>query len=116
MLSSAIASGASSAGMNVEIIGILPTPSLAYLTKKYNCLGVMISASHNPAIYNGLKVLENGKKISDFNEVQLEKLMEEGYNYTTYSQIGKIDYRPDLKQDYVNYVVNEYKKYGFYKR
>ncbi len=115
MLSSAIASGASSAGMDVEIIGILPTPSLAYLTKKYNCLGVMISASHNPAIYNGLKVLENGKKISDFNEVQLEKLMEEGYNYTTYSQIGKIDYRPDLKRDYVNYVVNEYKNTDFVK-
>ncbi len=115
MLASALASGASASGLDSEIIGILPTPALAYLTKVNNCLGVMISASHNPAIYNGLKVLEKGKKISDFNEVQLEKLMEEGYNYTTYSQVGKVYYKPELKNTYIDYIVDEYKDVKFIK-
>ena len=115
MLASALASGASASGLDSEIIGILPTPALAYLTKVNNCLGVMISASHNPAIYNGLKVLEKGKKISDFNEVQLEKLMEEGYNFTTYSQVGKVYYKPELKNTYIDYIVDEYKDVKFIK-
>jgi len=115
MLASALASGAAASGLDSEIVGILPTPALAYLTKVNNCLGVMISASHNPAIYNGLKVLEKGKKISDFNEVQLEKLMEEGYNYTTYSNVGKVYYKSELKNVYIDYIVDEYKDIEFIK-
>ena len=58
-LESAFLSGALSAGADAHVAGVLPTPAVSLLTPRYGCgYGVMISASHNPPAYNGLKVFD----------------------------------------------------------
>ena len=76
MLSSAITAGALSMGINVHFVGVIPTPALIYYSyvKKYT--GVMITASHNPYTDNGIKVLKNGFKLSEEDEVKIEKLID----------------------------------------
>ncbi len=59
----AIRSGADSAGANVIDLGVVPTPTLALATKKHGYRGIMLTASHNPPEYNGLKLIEGGKEI-----------------------------------------------------
>ena len=56
MLANALMAGICSVGANAIYAGVIPTPAIAYLTRKYNCdAGVVVSASHNPAEYNGIK-------------------------------------------------------------
>lgn len=110
LLESAMAAGAASAGMNVEFAGVIPTPALAYITKKEQTLGAVISASHNPAVYNGIKVLAKGMKISDEDEVEIENLIiDTPYHYTVYSEVGKTRQVDHYKDEYVDYVVSLYK-------
>jgi phosphoglucosamine mutase len=110
LLESAMAAGAASAGMNVEFAGVIPTPALAYITKKEQTLGAVISASHNPAVYNGIKVLAKGMKISDEDEVEIENLIiDTPYHYTVYSGVGKTRQVDHYKDEYVDYVVSLYK-------
>ncbi|MEW6035599.1 MAG: hypothetical protein AB1529_03230 [Candidatus Micrarchaeota archaeon] len=59
----AVCRGAHSAGADVVDLGIVPTPTAALATKKHSCRGIMITASHNPPEYNGLKLIEGGKEI-----------------------------------------------------
>ncbi|MFO7882148.1 MAG: phosphoglucosamine mutase [Kosmotogaceae bacterium] len=109
LLESALSSGAASAGMDVDLVGVLSTPALAYLTKKYNYIGAMISASHNPAVYNGIKVIEKGKKATDEDEVEIENLMSEHpLHYALHSSVGKIRYAPFYKDEYLEYILELY--------
>lgn len=80
MLESALASGVMSAGGNCFITGIIPTPAVAFLVRKHKMnAGVMISASHNPPEYNGLKVFDkDGLKLPDEVEEQIEKFILSG--------------------------------------
>ena len=75
MLEAALIGGICSAGADVIKCGVIPTPAVAYLTKKYKCdAGVMISASHNSFEYNGIKFFSgNGFKLSDEIEDEIEK-------------------------------------------
>ncbi len=115
LLESALSSGAASAGMDVDLVGVLSTPALAYLTKKHNYIGAMISASHNPAVYNGIKVIENGKKATDEDEVEIENLMsEQPLHYALHSSVGKIRYAPFYKDEYLEYVLELYKDKPLY--
>ncbi|WGS65641.1 phosphoglucosamine mutase [Marinitoga aeolica] len=108
MMEAALASGALSAGLNVEFCGVITTPALAYLTKSEKTLGVMISASHNPANYNGIKVLAEGFKISDDDEIDIENLiLEKEPEYVPYGEIGKMA-SSHLKDKYIGYIVSEY--------
>lgn len=77
MLASAISAGLCSVGSDVMALGVVPTPAVAYLVKKYKAkAGVMISASHNPYPYNGIKVFgEEGFKLSDELEEQIESIV-----------------------------------------
>jgi phosphoglucosamine mutase len=77
MFVSAIAAGATSLGTDVHIVGVVPTPALAYLAGQGEyTAGIMVSASHNPADDNGLKVLDgNGLKLDDAVEDELEQLI-----------------------------------------
>lgn len=116
MFENAITAGALSAGMNVEICGILPTPGLAYLTKKKKTVGIMISASHNPSNYNGLKVLKEGFKISDELEVEMENIiLNKKLDYVPYGEIGKIKIN-NIKQNYINYLVDMFTNLSFNKK
>lgn len=67
MLESAITAGICSMGLDVISVGIIPTPAVAYLTRKYEAIaGVVISACHNPGEYNGIKFFNNeGFKLPD---------------------------------------------------
>jgi phosphoglucosamine mutase len=77
MFVSAIASGATSLGADVHIVGVVPTPALAFMTGNGPfAAGIMVSASHNPAADNGLKVLDaDGLKLDDSIEDELEGLI-----------------------------------------
>lgn len=75
MLTDATSSGVLSFGCNIIDVGVLPTPAISYLTKKLNADGAfIISASHNPSQYNGIKVLDNnGYKLNSFLEEKVEE-------------------------------------------
>ena len=110
MLSSAIASGLLSVGCDVITVGVLPTPALAYLVKKYDArAAVMISASHNPYEYNGIKFFgRDGFKLSDEIEEQIESIVLDGAVTAELSPhaIGRLFSKPDAKEDYIDYLVN----------
>ncbi|MGI5897082.1 MAG: phosphoglucosamine mutase [Oscillospiraceae bacterium] len=77
MLEAALVAGICSVGADVEILGVIPTPAVAFLVKKYGAdAGVMISASHNPVEYNGIKLFNGeGFKLSDALEDEIEALL-----------------------------------------
>ena len=77
MLEDAVISGLLSAGAEVLKLNVIPTPTVAYLTRQFGAdLGVVISASHNPAEYNGLKLFDrSGFKFSLSDEDAVEKLV-----------------------------------------
>ena len=87
MLESALIAGLMSVGCDVITVGVVPTPAVAYLTKKYEAdCGVVISASHNPVEYNGIKFFnQDGYKLDDEVEKNIEEYIDD---------IDKIDYHP----------------------
>ncbi len=111
MLASALMAGACSVGANVVNVGVLPTPAVAYLTKKYRVdAGVVISASHNPMEFNGIKFFDgNGFKLPDAMEDEIEALIRnnmEGIKMPTGAGVGKIKNRPDAKEEYINHNIH----------
>ena len=78
MLRSALMAGLTSMGIDIDFVGVLPTPGVAYLTKASDAVaGIMISASHNPAKDNGIKIFaQDGYKLPDEVELKLESLMD----------------------------------------
>ena len=91
MLESALQAGFIAAGVNVQLAGPLPTPGVAYLTKTLrNKFGVVISASHNDFLDNGIKIFnDNGEKISRDIEKRIEKYISSDLNPVETSKIGK---------------------------
>ena len=77
MLEAALSAGICSVGADVLSVGVMPTPAVAWLTRKYGCdAGVVISASHNPMEYNGIKFFDgNGFKLPDAVEDRIEELI-----------------------------------------
>ncbi|MGN2641563.1 phosphoglucosamine mutase [Nocardia takedensis] len=93
MLEAAVTAGLTAAGVNVLAVGVLPTPAVAYLTGLYDaCLGVMISASHNPMPDNGIKIFAaGGHKLDDAVEDRIEALIAEGLTHRpTGAGIGRV--------------------------
>jgi phosphoglucosamine mutase len=91
MFESALEAGFVASGVNVMLIGPLPTPGIAYLTKRFECdFGVVISASHNPYEDNGIKFFDaNGGKLSDEIEARIEQHLEEPPVTRISSQLGR---------------------------
>lgn len=111
MLANALMAGACSVGANVVYVGVIPTPAIAYLTKKYRVdAGVVISASHNPVEFNGIKFFDgNGFKLPDALEDEIEALIKNGMKdvqFPTGPSVGKIKYRTDAREEYINHAVN----------
>ena len=91
MFESALTAGLTSTGMNVLLLGPVPTPAVGLLTRSMRAdLGVMISASHNPAIDNGIKFFgPDGFKLSDAAETEIEALVADGVEPIEPEQIGR---------------------------
>ena len=81
MLEAALVAGILSVGAEAVILGVVPTPAVAHLTREYKAdAGVMISASHNPVEYNGIKFFDGkGYKLSDSLEDQIQAVIEGGF-------------------------------------
>lgn len=109
MLANALMAGICSVGANAIYAGVVPTPAIAYLTKKHKVdAGVVISASHNPMEFNGIKFFNGeGYKLSDQLEDEIEELISNDMKdvpIPTGSGIGKIEYRLDIKEEYIAFM------------
>lgn len=110
MLEAALTSGFCAVGVDVISVGIVPTPAIAYLVGKYNCdAGVMISASHNPCEYNGIKIFQgNGYKLPDETEEEIEAIVLDNAEETELKIGGEVGNRVYCKtavEDYIQHVV-----------
>lgn len=109
MLASALMAGICSVGANAIYVGVLPTPAVAYLTRRHKVdAGVVISASHNPMEFNGIKFFNgDGYKLSDELEDEIEAMIKNHMKDVTLpigSGVGRIDYRFDIRDEYVEFV------------
>lgn len=107
LLGKAFAVGAMTAGADIIDIGICTTPGIAYITSILDLdYGVVISASHNPPEYNGIKVFDkNGIKLSDKREDELERKFVHEIN-NDYPQIGTYKYQPNFCKKYEEHLKN----------
>ncbi|MBQ6919467.1 MAG: phosphoglucosamine mutase, partial [Synergistaceae bacterium] len=108
MLEGALSSGISSEGADVYLAGIIPTPGVSYAIKSTRADGgAVISASHNPAEYNGIKFLgADGCKLSDDEELEIENILEKDERNTSHDNIGKIHDCPELVKDYAKHIAS----------
>ena len=108
MFESAIAAGLCAGGVDVILCGVAPTPAVSYLVKEFNFdAGVMISASHNPSEYNGIKIFNrNGFKLSDELEEKIEYAIENNryIKLATGKNIGVVDRDYNLINEYIEHV------------
>jgi phosphoglucosamine mutase len=109
MLANALMAGICSVGANAIYVGVIPTPAIAYLTRKHKVdAGVVISASHNPMEFNGIKFFNgDGYKLSDDLENEIEDLIKNNMKDVVLpigSGIGRIDYRFDIRDEYVEFM------------
>ena len=105
MLESALESGFNSAGVDVVLLGPVPTPAVAYLTRAQRAaLGVVISASHNPYDDNGIKFFSaKGKKLSDEWEASVEALLDQEPVWVSSSELGKAKRLDDAAGRYIEF-------------
>ena len=109
MLEGALIAGLCSVGANVELLGVVPTPAVAYLVGKYNAdAGIMISASHNPFEFNGIKIFSSdGCKLPDDLENRIEEIVLDNvvpYALAKDENIGKVTRMETAVEDYVDHV------------
>ncbi len=107
MIEPALTAGFAASGMDVFLLGPLPTPAMAMLTRSLRAdLGVMISASHNPYHDNGVKFFgPDGYKLSDETELEIERLMKEGPNagLAEPSELGRVKRIDDAGARYIEF-------------
>lgn len=109
MLDAAMIAGICSVGANAVSIGIVPTPAVSYLTREYKAdAGVVISASHNPVEYNGIKFFnKDGYKLSDQLEDEIEALLANNnrdIELPVGTGIGRVIKRHECIFDYIRFV------------
>jgi phosphoglucosamine mutase len=109
MLESALEAGFSAAGVNVALVGPLPTPAIAYLSARFRAAaGVVISASHNPFYDNGIKLFaQSGHKLTDAQEQEIERwlhiALEGGMTCVASEKLGKVRRIEDAAGRYIEY-------------
>ena len=109
MLECVLAAGLCSVGADVELLGVIPTPGVAYLVRKYGAdAGIMISASHNPMEFNGIKIFKgDGYKLPDEVENQIEAHVFDNCANIPLAQgadIGRVHTRSSAVDDYVDFL------------
>ena len=105
LLESALQSGLSAAGVNVRLLGPMPTPAVAHLTRAFHAsAGVVISASHNPYYDNGIKFFSaDGKKLPDSIEQEIEHWLEKPLTIDQPDAVGKTLRQEDAKGRYIEF-------------
>jgi phosphoglucosamine mutase len=105
MMESAMVAGFTSVGMDVVLLGPMPTPAVAMLTRSMRAdIGVMISASHNPYADNGIKLFgPDGYKLSDAAELAIEKRLEKGAKLVKSEMIGRARRIDDARGRYIHF-------------
>lgn len=103
----AVVAGLASAGVDVLVVGVLPTPGVAYLTATLDAdLGVMLSASHNPMPDNGIKFFASGGvKLADDIEAAIEDRLGEQWDRPTGAGVGRVRDAADLAERYLEHLV-----------
>lgn len=110
MLEMALAAGLCSVGADVVLVGFVPTPAIAFLVKDREAdAGIMISASHNPCEYNGIKIFDsNGYKLPDALEEEIEALVLDDMSPVEYpvgGDVGSVFVRHDYVDLYIDHLV-----------
>lgn len=109
LLESALEAGFAAAGVDVALLGPVPTPAIAYLTRTFHaCAGVVVSASHNPYYDNGIKFFSaRGRKLDDTLEAQIETYLDEYLNkdimITSSNELGKAKRINDAQGRYIEH-------------
>ena len=106
-LEAAVVAGLASAGVDVLLLGILPTPGVAYLVDSLDAdLGVMLSASHNPMPDNGIKFLaRGGHKLEDAVEIAIERRMREEWQRPVGGGVGRVEAHETAVEEYAAHLV-----------
>lgn len=112
LLEAALVAGITSAGVNTLRLEVIPTPGIAYLTRKLDAMaGIVISASHNPGEYNGLKIFSHdGFKLPDETEDRIEELIlaeEDTLPHPIGAEVGTSIPEEHHRKDYIDYLVGE---------
>jgi phosphoglucosamine mutase len=107
-LEAAVVAGLASAGVDVLLLGVLPTPGVAFLTDALEAdLGVMLSASHNPMPDNGIKFLSRGGvKLDDAIEIAIEKRLREPWDRPTGAAVGRVSTYDPAVPEYAEHLVS----------
>ncbi|WP_328184870.1 phosphoglucosamine mutase [Marinobacter sp. OP 3.4] len=105
MFESALEAGLSAAGVDVKLLGPMPTPAIAYLTRTFRaCAGIVISASHNPHYDNGIKFFSgDGTKLDDGLEAEIERWLEQPVTVCESADLGKASRVDDAPGRYVEF-------------
>ncbi|SET77724.1 phosphoglucosamine mutase [Marinobacter segnicrescens] len=105
MFESALEAGLSAAGVDVKLLGPMPTPAIAYLTRTFRaCAGIVISASHNPHYDNGIKFFSgDGTKLDDALEAEIERWLEQPVTVCESADLGKAFRVEDAPGRYVEF-------------
>ena len=105
MFESALEAGLSAAGVNIALLGPMPTPGIAYLTRTLRaCAGIVVSASHNPYYDNGIKFFSrDGQKLPDETEEQIEELLERPLETVGPDALGKAERIVDAAGRYIEF-------------
>jgi phosphoglucosamine mutase len=107
-LEAAVVAGLASAGVDVLLLGVLPTPGVAFLTDRLGAdLGVMLSASHNPMPDNGIKFLaRGGHKLDDTLELAIERRLREDWQRPQGGGVGRVTTYDAAIDDYVEHLID----------
>jgi phosphomannomutase/phosphoglucomutase len=109
-LCSAVKAGILACGCDVVDVGVLPTPALQYLVKHHFDAGAMITASHNPPEYNGVKIIDaDGTEMGDEETIQLEqRLFSESFEVQGWESVGSEVYAPHRIEEYIDAIVRSF--------
>lgn len=105
MLESALQAGLVAAGVNIRLLGPMPTPAVAYLTRAFRAsAGIVISASHNPYDDNGLKFFSgDGTKLPDVVEEEIESWLDKDFKTVSSDELGKVERAKDAAGRYIEF-------------